>query len=235
MARSWRRLLRDRLAPYPRLFLPAYRRFGPRQNRHCALAPDTELVIEGFARSANTWSVVAFRSAQPQPVRLAHHLHVEAQVIGAVRRGLPVVVLIRDPAEALRSLKFVLPAIDENHELRRWLAFYRVVETLADRVVIATSEQATADFGAVVARVNARFGTAFAPFCTNPDNVERVFAAIAGDQDLLGTQLYAGRPSTARTSAKQSVPFSLAPAALAEAQALHARLTQLAIPPATPA
>jgi hypothetical protein len=32
---------------------------------------DTELVMEGFGRSGNTFAWLAFRSAQPRPVRLA--------------------------------------------------------------------------------------------------------------------------------------------------------------------
>jgi hypothetical protein len=45
----------------------------------------TQLVIEGFPRSGNTFAVVAFEQAQRQSVRIAHHLHAPAQVMLAAR------------------------------------------------------------------------------------------------------------------------------------------------------
>jgi len=72
---------------------------------HRARAVDraTELVIEGFARSGNTFAVAAFSLAQPRPVRLAHHLHAPAQVLLAARMGIPCIVLVRDPVDAVAS------------------------------------------------------------------------------------------------------------------------------------
>ena len=49
----------------------------------CAERLHTELVIEAFPRSANTFATVAFQLSQPAPVRVAHHLHAPAQVTEA--------------------------------------------------------------------------------------------------------------------------------------------------------
>ena len=57
----------------------------------------TQLVIEGYPRSANTYAVVAFAAVQPERPRIAHHLHVAAQVLAAVDRDIPTMVLIRRP------------------------------------------------------------------------------------------------------------------------------------------
>src|SRR5580658_8003661 len=61
------------------------------------IGPRTELVIDGFTRSATTFAVYAFQLAQDTPVQLAHHLHAPAQLIRAARRGVPAVALIRKP------------------------------------------------------------------------------------------------------------------------------------------
>lgn len=91
-----------------------------------AVSQDTEIVIEGFPRSANTFAVVASTQAQgARPIRIAHHLHAEAQVLAGVERKLPVIVLIRQPEDAIRSLKIAFPDQDENRMLRLYLRFYR--------------------------------------------------------------------------------------------------------------
>ncbi|RMG27959.1 MAG: hypothetical protein D6732_19595, partial [Methanobacteriota archaeon] len=79
------RLLKHRvkhaLAPYPFLFVTAYRLFAPAHLRmEKLIGARTEIVIEGYPRSANTFAVVAFRLAQNRPVKIAHHLHMEAQI-----------------------------------------------------------------------------------------------------------------------------------------------------------
>ena len=63
---------------YSRIF-PAYIRLrdlvlGSDQKR-MLYSKETELVIEGFPRSANTFAVLAFDYAQPDDVKLAHQLH----------------------------------------------------------------------------------------------------------------------------------------------------------------
>ena len=104
---AWRKLkyrVRQYLGLYPFLFLPAARLLGNRRRREFLVSPSTDLVIEGFPRSGNTFAVAAFVLSQPRPVRIAHHHHVPAQVIYAVKRGIPVLVVVRKPDDAVLSL-----------------------------------------------------------------------------------------------------------------------------------
>jgi len=55
------------------------------------VGPGTELMIDGFTRSATTFAVYAFQLSQDAPIRLAHHLHAPAQLIEGARRGIPAV------------------------------------------------------------------------------------------------------------------------------------------------
>jgi hypothetical protein len=47
----------------------------------------TQIVIEGFPRSGNTFAVVALQQAQRESVRVARHLHMPEQVIRAAKSG----------------------------------------------------------------------------------------------------------------------------------------------------
>ncbi|MEZ5696437.1 MAG: hypothetical protein R3E18_08345, partial [Sphingomonadaceae bacterium] len=208
-----KKLIRDLLSPHPSLFIPLYRMLAPATHQKLLIGPDTDIVIEGYARSANTFSVVAFEKAQQDEVKVAHHLHAEAQILQGVQRGLPVIALIRQPADAIRSLKVAFPGDDENQLLRRYVAFYQAVERVKDHVVIAEFSRVTSDFGSIIAEVNAKFGTDFSLFATSDDAVEGVFSSIdtinrdrKGDKDLIA------RPAAHKEKAKTSVTLDFDPA-----------------------
>src|SRR4051794_35640317 len=82
---------------YPRLSLPLARH---RTKNGIAADRTTDIVIEGFPRSGNTFAVVAFRLAQSRAMQVAHHLHIPAQLLWADRVGMPSMVLVRNPVDA---------------------------------------------------------------------------------------------------------------------------------------
>ncbi|MBV7259225.1 hypothetical protein [Erythrobacter crassostreae] len=125
------------------------------------LNDETEIVIEGFPRSANSWTLRLFRHWQGRRMHIAEHQHSEAHILAGAKRGLPVIVLIRWPQDAIRSWAQHDSGLDLVWALRRWIGFYQAVETVSDKVVIATFEQATQTFGEVVERTNEKFGSNF--------------------------------------------------------------------------
>jgi hypothetical protein len=142
------------------------------------VGPDIEIVIEGYPRTGNTFAVIAFQQAQARPVRVAHHVHVPAQLIAAARRGIPAIALIRPPEDAVLSFAVRLHHISVAQALRSYVRFYEPLVPHATRLVVADLAEVAADFGAVIARVNDRFGTAFAPFVASEENMRRVFDEI---------------------------------------------------------
>lgn len=145
---------------YPSLALPVarWRRHGE------PVRPGTDVVIEGYPRSANTFAVAAFAAAQPDPVRIAHHVHAPAQVIAAVHRRLPTLVLIRDPEEAVTEFVLLKPVLTVAQALRGWMRFYGPLLPYRGRFVGARTEEVLSDFGLVIRRLNERFGTSFVEF-----------------------------------------------------------------------
>jgi hypothetical protein len=158
----------------PQLYLPIARW----RRKAVPVDRDTDIVIEGYPRSGNTFALTAFGSAQTQAVRVAHHEHAAAQVVAATRAGIPALVLIREPAEAVLSFTIQHPHLSLRQALRGYVRFYRPLLPHRDRFVLATFEEVTTDFGAVTRRVNARFGTDFGVFEHTEENVERCLAAI---------------------------------------------------------
>lgn len=191
----------------PALYLAfARRRYRDVPDR--VVEADTELVIEGFQRSGNTFSVIAFEVAQPRQVKTAHHLHAAAQIVEAVRLGVPTIVLIREPRGSVLSHMVREPGISASQALTAWVRFYERILPLRDRVVVADFSEVTTDVGAVIARVNERYGTAFAEFDHTPDEVARVFALIE-DRNRIRygavSETTVPRPSTERDERKDAL------------------------------
>jgi hypothetical protein len=193
-------------ARYPRLVVPAARWRG----RGVPIGPDTDIVIEGFPRSANTFTVAAFTMSQPRPVRAAHHLHAPGHVIAAVRRGLPALVLVRQPEDAVLEYVIRRPGLGLAQAVRGYVRFYQPLLPYVDGFVVGSFEQVTTDLGAVIRLVNRTFGTSFEEFHHSKDNVKRVFEAIeldysgayeAGDE----FEVAVARPSPLRDDIKTAL------------------------------
>ena len=138
---------------------------------------DTDLVIEGFPKSANTFVVRAFSMSQ-RPMRIAHHTHAPGQVIVACRRRIPVLVLVRRPVDAVARLALVRPGVSLALLLRGWCRFYRPLIPWLDRLVVGRFEDVTTDLGNVMRAMNDRLGTDFTPFEHNEENVAGAFRAM---------------------------------------------------------
>lgn len=191
--------------PYPRLYLPVARL----RNRGRPVVADTELVIEGFPRSGNTFASAAFDLAQIRPVRVAHHEHASAQVIEAVRREIPAIVLIRRPEDAVLSLVVQHPELSIGQTLRAFVRFHRSLLPYRGRFMVVSFEDLVGDFGAVIRRANERFGTAFEEFVHNEPNARKVLEVIEEDNRRRWAgaelELKMARPSALRDQAKDDL------------------------------
>lgn len=63
---------------------------------------DPVLYLDGYPRSGNTFSVHLIRSLWPE-LPFVHHFHVKATLKIALKKKLPIFILLRDPANAVTS------------------------------------------------------------------------------------------------------------------------------------
>ncbi len=170
--------LKTIVARYPSVALPVQRLRG----RGEVLTDDTEIVIESFPRCASSFAVAAFRLAQePHASRIAHHTHTPAQVLAAARRGVPALVLLRVPEDAVLSHVVFSPELTPETSLRGYIRFHEPLLRARRQFVTGTFEEVTGAFGTVIERVNARFGTSFRPFEHRPEHLERLDREILDD------------------------------------------------------
>jgi hypothetical protein len=138
----------------------------------------TEVCIEAFPRSGNTFTVIAFQQAQPTVVSIAHHVHAAGAVIAAAELGTPTIVLIRPPEGTVLSYVIRWPELTMGHALRGYLRFYEPLVPYRDRFVVGRFEEVTSDPGAVMRRLNERFGTSFVPFEPTDANLRAVMEEL---------------------------------------------------------
>lgn len=198
----------------PRLYNAYIRR---RQPQTPAVTADSDIVIVGYPACANTFARIAFLHANPG-LRVASHAHSWTQVAEATHRGLPTVVLVRSPVAAVTSVLVRFADRRARQELEAFARLYRRTLPYLDRVVVADFEDVTTSFGAVIERVNGRFGTSFVPFAhEDPSATAEVFRQIeAYDRTQFGdtTSLRTARPSAEKDQEKDRIRPVLASADL---------------------
>jgi len=189
----------------------------------------TELVIDGVARSSNSYSSAVLVYLHGEDMRFAHHLHTPRAIQRGVALGRPTIVLIREPRAVIASLMQYDPA-PVSFLVDSYLGYYERVEPLLDDVVLADFSEVIEDFGAVIARCNDKFGTDFTVYQRTDEDESAVRRLI----DMYSAQaikpeefeMKVSRPSDKRKSAEEMLA-GLGPedqASLARAEALYARI-----------
>ena len=211
--------IRTHLGRYPRLFLPlAHLRRKSRRDvdwlTSSPISESTEMVIEGFQRSANTFATIAFITTQKDHISVAHHVHAPAQISRAVRLHIPAIVLIREPSDAVLSLLIRQPCLSPRQAIARYINFYKPLVPFRSAFITATFDEVVSDFGEVVRHVNHHYGTCFQVFEHSADNVEKIFQLIEErDREKLGggkvSERSVARPSNYRVEQKKQLQHRL--------------------------
>jgi len=160
------------------IFLPLFLRLTPLGISR-AITASTDLVIEGFPRCGNTFAVTAVEYASEHRIRVASHVHHPAQVKQAYRRGVPVLIVIREPVDALASYLTYGEHGRPASAIAEYCSYYRELLPYLDGVVISDFSVNVSNLSETIERLNERFGLAIPPFDQTPENVELVFDEIS--------------------------------------------------------
>jgi len=114
---------------------------------------DTDIVIEGFGGSGNTFLLRAFMLPQLLPYSVAHHAHTPSQIIRGANLKIPVILIVRNPKDAVRSPD---------------------IESSLCNVVVIEFGKAIKDFGVAIAEVNRVYNKNFNIFSPTAENIELI-------------------------------------------------------------
>lgn len=118
--------------------------------------PETDIVIEGFPRSSNSftiWMLEVLQGEDPY-LSIAHHTHSVENLTLAVHFDKPIVILVRPPEDAILSY-MIYSGCTLDFAVQRYQRFFSHVLRLPERPVVIEFDTVVSDFNQVVARINA--------------------------------------------------------------------------------
>jgi hypothetical protein len=168
--------------------------------------PDSQLILEGYPRSANTSSMYALYYAQGSDFTVGHHLHVPAHIKYAVQHKLPCLVIMREPLDCVASLLLMRGGGDSRVLLLDYIDFAAAaIDACKHIIIVSFKDVISQGMGFAIQRLNQRFGTDF----KEPDGSEEEQAWVkdqilnlnrqyGGDQDRLSLPTEAKREKVGR-------------------------------------
>ena len=166
---------------------------------------DTQICIEGFPRSANSFLTLFFSHWNPE-VKTAHHLHLPFQVKIAAENNIPTVVIIRKPLDAIVSL-----IIRENFlytwvAIKTYILFYEMIEEHLDRLVLTSFEDAISRPDSVIEKINNKFNKSFNSGFLDKQINKHLFNVIDDVNSITGkTETAVSRPSKVKEILKKDM------------------------------
>ena len=192
----------------------------------------TDIVVEAFQRSGNTFAEIAIRYAQSEALDIAHHHHSPAQIVKAAELGIPTLVIIRGPKSAVISARQRVSKTTCAILLRDYISFYTTIWPHRSFFFVARFEDVTSDFGSVIAKMNSKLGTNFVLFVHDDKSESDIFSEIEKRNSTLfgGGQVVesmVARPSKSRINTRTEILTELEegknPGLLQEAESLFHR------------
>jgi len=150
-------------------------------NQKKIIRASSDLCVEGFQRSGNSFFVMLFRRKN-KDVNLAHHMHSAVQVIKAIELQVPVIVLIRKPEDAVASLITWDDTLTIGVALYAYRSFYNKLRDYKSQVVIAPFSEVVSNVGEVIRKVNRRYSTDFIPMDFTEEQLTKIRTNVANRQ-----------------------------------------------------
>lgn len=125
-------------------------------NKALVCGPETDLVIEGYPRSSNSFTIWMLRRLQGEGpyLKIAHHIHAIENLRLGAHFGKPLVVLARPPEDAILSY-MIYSDREIDFATKRYERFFSGVLSLPVRPVTVAFDTVIHDFNQVVTRINA--------------------------------------------------------------------------------
>jgi hypothetical protein len=177
--------LRAYFAARPALYFNSLRLIG--KDMSAAVTDQSDILLAGIYGCANTYAHDALGESHPE-LQIAHHMHVPAQVLRAVKLSIPILILIRYPLDCIASYTtrggMQLTLDDMRWGLKDFAYYYDSIIDLREHFVTTDFAEIVSDYPAAIRRLNERFGTRLSV----PANDSEEAKAIVARNKFKGTQ-----------------------------------------------
>lgn len=173
------RQARRLISRHPSLFFATAGILGNKQ----LLDETTDIVSDGYPRSANTYFEAALIVSQDERIKVSSHSHASAQILMSLRKKIPTIVLFRDPKDAVASLlELTSGDLPVEEYIKDYYTFYEDLDGKFDEALLVEFPEAIGEISVVIERINRRYGLGFVV----PDNLETFPDRVRAKMDELG-------------------------------------------------
>lgn len=202
-------MLAHRASAYPFIYTAISRMLSNRNE--CYTSKQSQIVIDGFPRCANTYATYAFETAQPVKLVMAHHIHKQSQFIVAEKYNIPCILLIREPLGCISSLLIRQPKYDPAIALKGYHFLYNSLLQY-NNYVVGNFENILNDYASIINHLNQKFGSHFTPYEKTKANEANVKQIVQTQAELNGASDYQQRvayPTEERNAAADAIKSTL--------------------------
>lgn len=121
----------------------------------------TDILVDGFPRSANTFMLHALKWSNPE-YRYASHMHSSGPLKYAAKKNIPILTLIREPRAAVVSL-VVRDNLDLERCLHWYYDYYNCVRDYRNALVLADFTSVTTNLSRVYSEISSSFDLTLNP------------------------------------------------------------------------
>jgi hypothetical protein len=121
----------------------------------------TEITMDGFQRSGNSFATYQFMTKN-KTLNIAHHRHINTQIIFSAQNKIPTIVFIRDPIDAIISAFFVQEsAVPLEIIIRSWINFYEPILRYKNEIIISDFKNTINNFDQIIYQLNKKYDSNF--------------------------------------------------------------------------
>jgi len=160
--------------------------------RDCYTTRDTDIVIDGYPRSANTYATYAFQTAQTKKVIIANHIHKKSQFLIAEKYGIPAILLIRDPIDCISSVLIRQPKYNPVALFEGYYSLYNPLKN-SNSLIVGEFNNILNDYAGIINRVNVKFSRDFDLYYKTEENEGIVKHIVQSQGELKNAADYAER------------------------------------------
>ncbi|MGB5024325.1 MAG: hypothetical protein WBO44_03200, partial [Saprospiraceae bacterium] len=160
--------------------------------RNCYTTKKTDIVIDGYPRSGNTYATYAFIAVQKSNFNVANHIQKKSQFLLAEKYGIPAILLIRQPLETISSLLIRQPQYDPETLLEGYYFLYSGLKN-HNSYIVAPFDKLINNYGSIIQKVNDKYGTNFDLYEKTNENEEKVKQIVQTQDELKNASDYAQR------------------------------------------
>ncbi len=119
-----------------------------------------DILISGPPRVSNTFvgRMIMFNQ---ENLTLVNHFHSPGQVINAIKKGVPAIIIIRDPIDMATSLCIKYPMIHPFVALQTYIVYYKNLLKYRDKFLLIDFETIKSDFNEIITQFNVKYKDIF--------------------------------------------------------------------------